>query len=28
MDLSERRLLAADGPPCHSDYHEYSVGGA
>ena len=28
MDLSERRLLAADGPPCHNDYHEYPVGGA
>lgn len=27
MDLSNRRMLATNGPPCNAEYHEYSVGG-
>lgn len=26
IDLNERRLLAAGGPPCEGEYHEFSVG--
>lgn len=28
MDLTDRRLLATDGPPCENEYHEYRVHGS